>query len=232
MAQKTAQYVEHFVTITHTTKDSGINVVVGHIPEQISMGFGGTWSQGFVGKIGEGFVSGINQVLGYRGAALGAPILSALQYKGPKHPAMKITLEFNAETDGYQDVMVPVYKLICMCTPKVAGTLSIALPGPNAADELKKVIDSSYGGSSQGGGDSNGNSSKDGDVKATSEKISIQIGTVAKYESIIIDDLNLTFDSIVDTNRKPIYCKADITFRPFIIPYRDDLRDVLMIKKD
>ena len=222
------QGIHNTLMLVHFLPDGTRESVIAHLPEEVAISFGAVWEQNAAGKMAEGVANKVNQISsGLFGGGLGDPITTALTYKAPKHPALSITFQLNAESSSLLEVIMPIRNLIGMCTPRVAGNLKVSYPGPVAGDLLKNIF---TGNGSNGLGSatgSSGNTTRDGESANTDERIMAIIGRVIKFDSIVIDDIQLKFPTAVGPDLLPLSCTVTLSIRPFTVPYRDEINKMI-----
>ena len=114
-----------------------------------------------------------------------------------------------------------------MCTPRVAGNLKVSYPGPVASDLLKNIFTGNGNNGFGSATGSNGNTTRDGESANTDERIMAIIGRVIKFDSIVIDDIQLKFPTVVGPDLLPLSCTVTLAIRPFTVPYRDEINKMI-----
>lgn len=239
--------LEHTVIFKYITagKQGAVNpgdnpdiIVVGHAPEEFNINFASRWDQNFLGKMSESVMQRMNEWgSATLGAGLGDPITSVLSYGGSSNPSVSVTLEFNAETNAFEDVVVPVLNLCRMCLPSKIRTGMIEYPGPVAYDELRKLfgeVTQSVSNWISGQDDvskrasEGGNVDRDGNVNQGSPRIAVRLGGAIYLRSVVIDSVSVRFSSAVDSTRRPIRSLATVAFRRFMSPMREEMEETFM----
>ena len=177
----------------------------------------------------------------------GDPALSALMYEGSDNPKFSLTLEFHSDGDAYNDVLVPVMTLSKMTLPSRRSVGILEIPGPSPFDEYKRLFKdfSEAGvsfvgrltGSDDGstaaalGPDNAGNGDADGNAQGNDPRISVQVGSLMYFRSVVITGLDITMGSQVDQNRRPIYARVRVDFTRFTTPLREEVEEMFFTGK-
>jgi hypothetical protein len=177
----------------------------------------------------------------------GDPALSALMYTGSDNPKFSLNLQFNSEGDAYADVLVPIMNLTKMTLPKRKAVGVLEIPGPSPFDEYKYMFkDFAAAGkgllSSMAGNDDSGaasalppgnssNADADGNARAMDPHISVQIGNLLYFRSVVIVGLDIKFGTQVDSQLRPIHAQVRVDCIRFTTPLREDVEEMFFTGK-
>ena len=163
----------------------------------------------------------------YSNIAIGDPALSALMYKGSTNPTFSLSLEFHSDGDAYEDVLKPVMTLSKMALPSRRSAGILEIPGPNPYDEYRRLFRSfarDYFGVL--GPDDLTNTNADGDARAGEAHISVQIGTLMYFRSVVITNVDIAMGTQVDAAQRPIYARVRVDFTRFTTPLREEVEEM------
>jgi hypothetical protein len=204
-----------------------------------------------IGKMAEGVKlagkSASHLIKGSSNITFGDPALSALMYTGSDNPKFSLNLQFNSEGDAYADVLVPIMNLTKMTLPKRKAVGVLEIPGPSPFDEYKYMFqDFAAAGkgllSSMAGNDDSGaasalppgnssNADADGNARAMDPHISVQIGNLLYFRSVVIVGLDIKFGTQVDSQLRPIHAQVRVDCIRFTTPLREDVEEMFFTGK-
>lgn len=202
----------HSVFFIHFKEPGNTVVVTAHVPEEdISIDFGPTWNQSGVGKAIESMTNTLNQVgSAVAGTQLKSPLTSALVYGGTENPTMAFTIELNAESSAYDEVLRPVADLLAMCVPEVKSAVTISAPGPTLADAVA------------GFANTVGSESNNG-IKLAGERIMVQVGNAVIWDNVVITSMSIKLGTKFAPDGLPLRATISIQVKNFMTPYRNDV---------
>lgn len=194
--------------------NGGVEVVVAHAPEDaVSISIAPKWGQTGLGKAIEGVTNTLNQGLSaITGVQLRSPLTSAQSYQGTDPPRISMTLQFNAEYDARREVLEPIGKLLNMCVPEIRNNLQVSIPGPTVGDAVAQMVKS--------------NTSDD---KQIGESISVYIGSSQAWTNMVIDSMDVKLGTNIGHDGIPLSASVTLAFKPFMSPYRADIKRTLGI---
>lgn len=224
-------------------------VVQAHIPaEEVELCMNANWVNALstlpMGNKLRRLTSGLqtlNQIgRGIAGVAIGDPAMSALAYQGSDNLEMGLLLEFHSDGDSARDVVRPIINLVKMTVPSKISTGIIEFPGPSAGDEFarffsefKTTLNNSTSPVAQQAGkflnSFTGNTDADGNSSGSSPQISVMIGNILFFQSVVITNLSIKVATQVDANLRPIYASAAIRFKRFTSPLREDIEKTFLM---
>jgi hypothetical protein len=228
---------------------SGDIVVQSHIPdEDVELCLGANWVNALstipMGAQARRLMSGLqtlNQLSrSISGVAIGDPAMSALAYQGSDNPEMQLLLEFNSDGDGERDVVRPIINLVKMTVPSRISTGIIEFPGPSAADEFARFFSEFKGALNNSGSpvaqqvggflsSFTGNTDADGNSAGSSPQISVMVGNIMYFQSVVITSLSLKVSTKVDANLRPVHATAAVRFKRFTSPLREDIEKTFLV---
>ena len=177
----------------------------------------------------------------------GDPALSALMYEGSDNPKFSLILSFHSDGDAYNDVLQPIMNLSKMTLPSKVAVGILEIPGPSPFDEYKRLFsefaqsgvslynrvtgkdDDSTGAAL--GPDNAGNTDSDGNAQGNDPHISVQIGSLMYFRSVVITNLDIKLGSQTDANRRPIFAQVRIDFTRFTAPLREEVEEMFFTGK-
>ena len=108
------------------------------------------------------------------------------------------TLLFDAETDAYNDVMQPIKDLMGAALPYRKTANSDLLYAPGPTP-----------------------------VQPNKSKLSLRIGRMMYWDSVILYAGSPTFETRLESNGKPIAAQIEVTIQSLTVPARDDLDNIM-----
>lgn len=192
------------------------------IPEQITLSVQSHWEaalgsavEGIQGLPGISTGFGIARTAGYLGAQM-FMAQTIQSWSGTDPLSFTIPMIFDAHTDAYQDVWLPVHKLAQMCSPGlIDGNWRLVPPGPNGIREA-------FGG--EGGRTEGSNWDQLG-----GENIQLEIGRHLKLPSVILISADPVFDSKFTEEGYPISAEVNLTIQTPFVPTKQFLEDIFNI---
>ena len=219
--------------------------VITPLPEEFNLSFGGEWSAPFEeGIIDNAKVNMLSQMAGFKPATQS---MTTQFWKGSSMSDITIPFQLVAISDTMRDVVIPLANLIRLSMPTNAGSGFFRAPGPqlSASKETSDALFSaasnlgsaaaSVGSAILGGGKESLQEATDAAKRSTEDvgrafnsvgfknKISLTIGQIARFDSVVITNIDPQIRTLVDPNGKPMSVTVNVTFRLHQTPFADDI---------
>jgi hypothetical protein len=214
------------VIIITTSGDTGkTTIITGHTPDKIKLQFGSSY-ESLVSKSLSKAAKAINQLSAPTGHVAGGQIYTAKLWSGSKQAPISFNMIFDAETDPYKDVVLPVTQLIRMLLPEDMGSGGTKIPGPRVLDRFIKA--------GQQAGDNGGvlsaftkwigdHLSSETTDKLAGDETSIHFGPNYHIDPVLIKDLSIEVPTRFDGNGLPIRMEVSLTIEPYYDLYKNNL---------
>lgn len=203
-----------------------------------------------------GMMPGLGAIARFAGMNLTTQALTAQIWQGGGHIQFSLPFVFQAETSAAAEVMEPIKQLFTLTLPKDtadSGGGLLQAPGPHfdykqlwdSAPELRKLITEgsiTEGVMSDTGATATSTNTSFGALKSAADKvaqttsaalvaalkgnISLYIGQFMYFPSVIIKDVNPTFDVILDQDKNPMRATVNVNFETFYVPTSYDLNNM------
>lgn len=219
--------------------------VVTPLPEDFNFSFGGEWSAPFEeGVIDNAKINMLSQMAGFKPATQS---MTTQFWKGSSMSDITIPFQLVAINDAHTDVVVPLANLIRLSMPTNAGGGFFRAPGPqlSASAETRDAVYSaasnlgdaavSVGGAIVGGGKESLQKATESAQRTADDvgrafnsitfknKISLTLGQFARFDSVVITNIDPQVKSLFDANGKPMGVVVNVTFRLHQTPFADDI---------
>ena len=180
------------------------HVVVAIKQDQTSFGTTSNWSS-LIPNFLKPIVEAATQL---GGASLQNRLTSRRIWTGTSPINMSLTLTFESIVDTFKNVMEPCIRLMQMSLPsgvkwgehelvlRPPGPSPYSLAGTTAPGFLKEIVES---------------------IGLEDEKITVKFGNWLKFDSVIISEVNPTFDSRISIDGYPIKAVVDVKFQTYQI---------------
>lgn len=210
-----------------------------------------------IAAVGGKIIQGAAPLMGIR---LTAQALTAQIWQGSSESVLNLEIDFAAESDPDLEVRTPLLTLLKMSTASVdAATGMLKSPGPNidlrdagriaiggaittrdavvGVGERTGIINSENA-NLNGKSMSNKPPAKVGGLggaqfwkSVVRNQISIQIGTYAYFDSVVILNVQKTYSHQLDAlTGLPMYAKASIQFKPLFMVTQTDLDEIFALR--
>lgn len=182
--------------------------VQGFVPETFQLAVSSQFGQPF----GQGLM---NSTIGTAskatlGVALTSQSMTAQIWEGSNPIEMTLEIEFVAESDPRSEVLQPIQSLLEMALPSKSKGFLLAPPGPKYSD----IIDwEAMAGGTKGEG-------------AAANQISLHVGKFLTFDNIVIENVNVTFHSMMHSSGIPMRATVAVTFKTFFVLLKEDMVDL------
>jgi len=206
------QYMIHVSSVSESNSDQVI--VRAPLQDEIAMNVGGRWEPMMGMNFLRSILENASQLLG--GVTLMRPWMTTRMWKGTGPMELSLTLRFNAVEDAEKNVVAACAALQSMALPRWVGDptgdspqedgtqkkVFLSPPGPSAFKHFPALRHLAHG---------------------SGERITIQIGRLVLFSSVIIKEVNVKYKNRMDWRGNPISAEANIQFESYQIMTKEEL---------